>query len=144
MREPRELKIGHEREFLRLSDVHNGRSARSRSGALDSFHAHLELPRLRADTHVLLSTPALEQPLSDLFDELAEHWRGWDGAKEWHAYAGGLALWCTNDGGGHVTIVVELREASGHGWLVRGEVPLDAGQLGGLARDVRRFVVGSD
>lgn len=85
----------------------------------------------------------VEAPLTELFDELAEQWQAWDGAKEWRAYEGGLALAAVNDGLGHVTLAVELSELSGGGgWLVRGEVPLDAGGLGDLARDVRRFVDG--
>jgi hypothetical protein len=39
-------------------------------------------------------------------------------------------------------VTVELREHSGGGWLVRGDVPLDAGQLEQVARDVRQFMKG--
>jgi hypothetical protein len=40
-----------------------------------------------------------------------------------------------------VNVTVELRERSGHGWLVRGDVPLDSGQLEPLARDLGAFFV---
>jgi Family of unknown function (DUF6228) len=140
MREPRELEIGHERVFLRLTDVHDGLTTRSRGGRLDSVHVHLALPNLRADAHVWLAPPGVQAPLTELFDELAEHWRAWDGAKRWRAPEGGLALAAFNDGLGHVTLAVELHEVSGGGWRVRGEVPVDAGALEDLARDVRRFV----
>jgi hypothetical protein len=41
---------------------------------------------------------------------------------------------------GHVQVSVELREYAGHGWLVRGDVPVEAGQLEQLSRDLALFV----
>ena len=79
MRDPRELKLGHERVFLLLSDVHDGLPTRSRNGELESMHVQLALPHLRADSHVWLSDPAVQESLSGFFDGLAENWRGWDG-----------------------------------------------------------------
>lgn len=139
MTEARVIKIGHEREFLSLSDVHDGWTTRSSKGALESIHAYVALPNLRAEAHVSLSN-VHDPPLETFFDDLATHWRGWDDVKEWRAYAHGLALSCTHDGLGHITMTVELRQLSGAGWLVRGDVPLDAGQLERLAREVDQFV----
>ena len=140
MREPETIKVGHERVFLALSDVHDGETTRSRSGELYGFHAHLALPNLRADTLVHLGPP-VEAPLREFFDDLAAHWRGWEGEKTWEAYEGGLTLSCTHDRLGNILVTIELHEFSGGiGWLVRGDVPLDAGQLEQVARDVRRFL----
>jgi len=140
MMEPRELKIGHERVFLSLSDVNDGWTTRDRAGRLESFHAKLVLPHLRAEAHVWLSDPAIESNMSDFFADLAENWRGWDGAKAWSTYEGGLALSCNNDGLGHIRVAVALRGRSGDGWLVQGNVPLDSGQLDHLSRDVATFL----
>jgi hypothetical protein len=80
-----------------------------------------------------------EEPLDDFFSGLATEWRGWEGIKEWRTYEDGLALLAANDGRGHVTLTVELRQRSKDGWLVRGNVPLDAGQLERVARELERF-----
>jgi len=141
MMEPREIRIGYEREFLLLSDVHDGMRMRSSDGKLWSVHASVVLLTLQASARVGL-VQGMEPSLTEFFDDLAEHWRGWDDVKVWRAYEGGLALLCSHDGLGHVTITVELHEAAGIGWFVRAPVPLDAGQLEQVARDVRRFVEG--
>lgn len=140
MREPREIRIGHEKWFLLLSDVWEGDSTRSSEGELWAMHTQLILPRLQAQARVWLND-ALDPPLAAFFNDLAEHWRGWDDAREWRSYEGGLGLSCTHDGLGHVTMTVALRELSGDGWLVEGDVPLDAGQLEQVAFDMTRFVL---
>lgn len=137
----REVKIGHERVFLTLSDEYDGVSTRAQTGELWSVHARLVLPHLQASAQVHLSDPAIEQSLPQFFAELAEQWETWDGLKQWATYEGGLVLTCANDARGHVNVTVELRERSGHGWLVRGDVPLDSGQLEPLARDLGAFFV---
>ena len=137
-----EVRIGHERVFLALSDEHNGVSTRSSRGSLESVHALLALPHLRAETQVHLADAALERDLASFFGGLAEDWRGWEGARAWATYEGGLALACMHDRLGHISVSVELREYSGQGWLVRGDVPVDAGQLDPLARDLAAFVGG--
>jgi len=136
---PSDIKIGHERACLALSDVHDGFSTRS-GGKLDSLHALLVLPDLRAETQVHLTDAALEVSLDSFFSGLANDWRGWEGVREWATYERGLALACAHDRLGHVRVSVELREYSGHRWLVRGDVVVDAGQLDQLARDLAAFV----
>jgi hypothetical protein len=107
-----EVKIGHERVFVVLSDVHDGSSTRSSRGELRSMHVHVELPYLRADAQVWRSDSAIETPLAPFFDELGAQWKGWEGVKEWRNYDGNFALSCTNDGLGHVTVTVELQVPS--------------------------------
>jgi hypothetical protein len=77
MLEPREIKIGHESEFLLLSDVHDGMRMRSSDGTLWSVYASVVLRTLRASAPVGL-VQGLEPPLTELFDDLAEHlaWLG--------------------------------------------------------------------
>lgn len=128
MDSPQSVQIGHERVYLRLSD------AEVRRDGPWSVHVHLRLPDLQADTEVLFGPPP-EEPLADFFETLARDWRGWEGIRTWDAYKGGLRIDATVDALGHVLLAVELRERS-DGWLVRGDVPLDAGQLEGVARHV--------
>jgi hypothetical protein len=124
------VQIGHERVYLCLSDPEVGRDGPW------SVHAQLRLPNLQAHAEVSFGPPP-EQPLPDFFEALAREWRGWSGVRTWEAYKGGLRIDATVDALGHVALAVELRERSWDGWLVRGDVPLDAGQLDGVARDVR-------
>jgi len=126
-----EVKIGHERVFLALS----------REPTI-GLHARLVLSNLRAETQVHLSDPALEVSLVSFFSELAKNWRGWEGTRTWATYERGLTLACSHDGLGHVGVAVELREYSGHGWLVRGDVPVDAGQLDQISRDLVELLRG--
>jgi hypothetical protein len=67
-----------------------------------------------------------------------------EGVEAWAAYegGGGLALACEHDGLGHITLTVELQEGAGYGWLVRGDVPLEAGRLDVVARELRRLETG--
>jgi hypothetical protein len=134
-----EVKIGHERVFAVLSDVHDGSSTRSTKGELWSMHVRVELPYLRAEAQVWRSDPAIETPLAPFFDELGSLWKGWEGVREWRNYEGNFGLSCTNDGLGHVTVTVELQVWSPYRWLVRGDVLLDAGQLEQVARELHRF-----
>jgi uncharacterized protein DUF6228 len=132
------IRIGSEGEFLLLSDEYEGSSTRSDGGQLSWIHAELSLSHLRASTKVGIVW-GVDASLSEFFDDLAKNWRGWKGAKKWEAYEGGLGLSCTSDRLGHITVTVELREGSPERWLVRGEVPLEAGQLERLATEMRAF-----
>ena len=137
-----ELVLGSDSEFLRLEDT-DGRLSlrRSSDGALDYVYVTLQLSALSAMTRVSL-VAGVDLPLSTFFEELAGNWRGWNGARTWAAYEGGLEFSCTHDGLGHVALAVALQQGSGIGWLVRGEVPLEAGQLEEVAHAARRFEAG--
>src|SRR6266568_4757104 len=78
-----EVRIGHDRVFLALSDEHDGVSTRSSRGSLENVHALLALPHLRAETQVHLADASLERDLASFFGGLAEDWRGWEGARAW-------------------------------------------------------------
>ena len=133
-----EIKIGRDDEFLLLSDEFEDSSTRSEEGELWRICAELSLPGLRASTQAGIVW-GVDASLSEYFDDLAQNWRGWKGVKKWEAYEGGLGLFCTSDRLGHITVTVELSEPPPDGWLARGNVPLDAGQLEPLAREMRGF-----
>jgi hypothetical protein len=135
---PWRSKVGREHEFLLLSDEYEGSSTRSDEGQLWWIHAELSLPHLHASTRAGIVW-GVDVSLSEFFDDLTQNWRGWKGVEKWKAYEGGLGLFCSADRLGHITVTVELREGSPERWLVRGNVPLDAGQLEALAREMRGF-----
>jgi hypothetical protein len=138
-----ELVLGSDSEFLRLEDTDGRESLRRASdGALDYVYTTLQLSALSARARVSL-VAGVDLPLSSFLEELAGHWSGWKGARTWAAYEGGLELSCTHDGLGHIALAVELREGPvPSAWLVRGEVPLEAGQLEEVAHAARRFETG--
>jgi hypothetical protein len=133
-----EIEIGSEHEFLVLSDEYEGTSTRSDEGRLSWIHAELSLSHLRASTKAGIVW-GVDASLSEFFDDLAKNWGGWKGPKNWEAYEGGLGLSCTSDRLGHITVTVELREGSPERWLVRADVPVEAGQLERLAMEMREF-----
>ncbi len=133
-----EIKIGRDDEYLLLMDEYEGASTRSDEGELWWIYAELFLAGLRAGARAGIVW-GVDTSLSEFFDDLEQNSRGWDGVKKWEAYEGGLGLFCLGDRLGHITLTVELREPPPDGWLARGNVTLEAGQLESLAREVRGF-----
>lgn len=82
----------------------------------------------------LVSTFTVGSP-AQFFNDMAEHWRGWAGEKEWSDLDHRLSLKGTVDNLGHVSVRIELRGddyTSGLDITLR----LDAGQLSHTARIV--------
>ena len=76
-----------------------------------------------------------------LFDDMAAHWRGWEGEKQWSSVEDHLALSCTSDGLGHVAMDVTLKSGPyDDDWGVRAIIHVEAGQLEELAANVRLFM----
>lgn len=139
MTEPRTIRIGHDRAFLALSDNYENAPTRSVGGELWGFRARLRVPNVEASALVHVSeSPPQDRPLPAFFAELAESWRGWAGTMDWRAHEEGLTLSCTHDGLGTISMATELRD-SVRAWVVRAVVPIEAGQLGPLARDLEGF-----
>ncbi len=101
----------------------------------DQWRAQIDFGDLQAEAKVYerYSRDALR--LDVYLADLADHWRGWDGEKEWEAL--GLRLEARHDGLGHVTLDVTLEEdyASADRWRVRASLMVDAGGLAHLVRD---------
>ena len=83
----------------------------------------------------------LESPteLAKFFRELAEHWRGWQGKRQWESYEGDLALQATSDSTGHISLAVRLRRASWQDWHLQGSIAVESGQLESIAVAMERF-----
>jgi uncharacterized protein DUF6228 len=112
--------------------------------AVWSLHVRVDDVGLSAETGVSLGPDGVEVSLADFFADLAQSWRGWQGAKEWDGMEGGLTLSCTHDGLGHVVIAVSLRHLSGAGWSAQAQVPVDAGQLDSVTDALRELLTVAD
>jgi hypothetical protein len=79
--------------------------------------------------------------LASLFGELADSWKGWEGAKEWSSVEGDFSLSCKSDGLGHVAIEVRLKSGLDEDdWCVKAVIHVDAGQLDDIASKVSQFL----
>lgn len=100
-----------------------------------SFFVSLTAPGLQASVRVIDHFPS---HWSALFRDLAANWSGWQGNKVGDSLEGHLGLSCTNDGLGHIEVLVDLHDTS-HGWRAKGRLILEAGQLEAIARAAERF-----
>lgn len=80
------------------------------------------------------------QRWSAFFRDLAEHWRGWSGAKEHGSVEGHLHITCTRDSAGHIDVRVRLRgDMGGADWRAEDTIYLEAGQLDRIAREAATY-----
>jgi len=78
--------------------------------------------------------------LLELFESLAQNWKGWDGEKLWSSLEGEFSLSATADRLGHVWLGYRLRgDDRGDTWELKGSLLLEAGQLDAIAREMRAF-----
>ena len=105
----------------------------------DEWRAKLECADLTAEAKVYERYSRDALALDAYFADLAEHWRGWRGEKEWEAL--GLRLAARHDGLGHVTLdaSLETNHTTADRWRVRASLTLDAGTLDRLASEARRL-----
>jgi hypothetical protein len=76
-----------------------------------------------------------------LFDDMAADWRGWEGEKRWESVDNDFALSCASDARGAVSMTATLKGPYHEGeWRVQAVVHVEAGRLGELAAQVRRFM----
>lgn len=78
--------------------------------------------------------------LSQFFNDLAAHWRGWNGEKQWSSLEGEFTLKCESDSCGHVFMEVVLKSGLYEDdWSVQTGISIDAGQLEEIAANVKQF-----
>ena len=134
-----EVRIGSATEFLSLVP-------QPPVGAPDSVIATLRLDGLAATTQVVSNYTSGFQDLADFFGELADNWRGWQGARRWESLEHDLTIEARHQYG-HVTLVIEVRcdrlDWGNSGWRVTGDVAIDPGeQLSSVAKDVASLARG--
>jgi hypothetical protein len=102
---------------LRISDYDATRA---------TVEAELVLPGLTATTTTYEYTER-PHPLVGYFQDLAEHWRGWKGSKEFESLEGDLHLSARHDG--HIVVTATLRTyLEPAEWTAIGEFRLDPGE----------------
>ena len=98
------------------------------SGWLESYVIELEALDFHAKTRV--ENPGYGHPPSQLFEDLAASWKGWEGIKSWFAMEGELDLEATSDRIGHVTLTVAIpASANQRQWSARVAVTMKPGSL---------------
>jgi hypothetical protein len=103
-----------------------------------TFSAHLRGAGFEGRVEVYEHEPPVH--LAAFFRDLATHWRGWSGEKQWDSLEGQLSLKATSDSMGHTHLLVRLRSGPLYDWDIRGTLLLEAGQLETVADAVERFI----
>jgi hypothetical protein len=79
---------------------------------------------------------------SAFFQDLADHWRGWNGVKEHQSLEHNLKLSCSSDSTGHIEMRCILRGYfGGTDWWMKDSLYLEAGQLADLTKQAKRYFV---
>jgi len=80
--------------------------------------------------------------LAAFFRDLAAHWKGWSGKKEWGSLEEELSLVATCDSIGHTSLTVRLRSGPyPFDWTLTAGLLIEAGQLESLARKIEGFLI---
>jgi hypothetical protein len=83
-----------------------------------------------SDSHLLI----------DLFEFMAENWKGWEGDKKWQSIESDLCLTASTDNWGHITLGVSIHaNHPDDDWSAQAPIHLDAGSLDTLLKDIRAF-----
>ncbi len=118
------------------------RNARVAPLTVLGFTAELRQPGLTASVYVNLQESGSREALARYFDELARHWRGWQGARG--VVIDSLHLGCTHDRLGSASLRIALFRdpwSENIGWRVeRCSVEIELGNLERIAEEVRAFL----
>lgn len=89
------------------------------------------------ETNPFIHTDGLDLAL--YFQELADHWNGWDGSKIWKSVEGDLQFDATYDMLGNVNLKVALIKNQGSlsEWKFFGAVRIEVGSLDAYAKSFR-------
>jgi hypothetical protein len=79
--------------------------------------------------------------LGEFFRDLALHWSGWNGEKQWQSIEGEVSLTAKTDRTGHVDFLVHMRSGPyPYDWRLTTTLLVEAGQLEHIAAQVERFI----
>jgi len=120
---------------LKLSDPKPPHPSR----AVEYFQVTLkDRPFVESSSRVFVHQP---YDLAAFFDDLAAHWTGWEGERQWSSVEGDLKLVCTSDQQGLVSLNVTLRSGPYlDDWTVQADIYIDAGQLKEIADKIKSFL----
>ena len=106
----------------------------------DYFKVTLSGPSVHGTAQVYSFEPR-PTCLAGFFRDLAVHWRGWTGKKEWASLEGELALAATCDSTGHTSLRICLKSGPySSDWSLSVGLAIEAGQLEGIAEQVESFI----
>ncbi len=112
-------------------------------GWLDSYALDLEAIDFRASVRV--QNPGYGHPPTQLFNEMAANWTGWQDKKSWIAMDGELEIEATADAIGHVTLRITIPGyESTQLWSAQARLLVEAGQLERLAESAELFFAKRD
>lgn len=114
-----------EKEGLQLSD------------GSEYFRVSIKSKHLSSHTNVYAFDP-YDSNLVKFFEDLAEHWKGFDGEKSWNSLEGELKLTCTSDNLGHFLLEVTIRNNMDT-WCAKKTIFIESGQLKNIALEVKEF-----
>lgn len=101
---------------------------RSHIGEPESMLVSVHLKDLEGSREVVALYGKGFDDLSEFFEDLAEHWSGWQGTKSYESLEGDLLLEAAHTGS-HVELSFALQDPSfPETWSVRGRVTLDPGE----------------
>jgi Family of unknown function (DUF6228) len=78
-------------------------------------------------------------PWPDFFKDLASHWKGWKGAKEFETLEGHLKLTSTIHSTGLALMKVNLTAGLARLWTFQYDLPVESSELEKLAREAQAF-----
>lgn len=113
---------------------------RRNDGYLESYRVSLESPLMRAIKDV--ENSPYDVLLHDWFQDLANHWNGWDGDKKWNAVEGEMFLIAKMSKLGHVGLKVTLNVEGAGNWTAIAHLGIEAGQLEKIAKEAKQFFTG--
>lgn len=107
-------------------------------GWVERFRLTLESPRMTATIEV--DNPPWAPSLSEYFCELADHWKGWEGSKQWQAGEGEFSIDSTMSKQGHACMRITMNVyGSPSDWIAMAELDIESGQLDHIARTASKF-----
>jgi hypothetical protein len=111
---------------------------RDAKGWLESFRVSLASPGFSATARI--ENPPYGRPPSDLFEDLAQNWKGWAGEKKWRSMEDELTLIAVRDSVGHIFLTAKIHSNEIPAvWSAKATVMIDAGQLEQISRTFLRF-----
>ena len=123
---------------VHIKSSHEGTSLEFSDYTGDYFQASLRGPSFQGCGRVYAYEPS---HLAAFFRDLAAHWEGWSGKKEWGSLEGELLFAATSDSTGHTSLSVRLRSgAYPLDWTLTGVLLIDAGQLESIAKQMNEFL----
>jgi hypothetical protein len=123
---------------LIIDSAHDGRGMELSDYSGDYYVVTLRGPHFHGTARVYAYEPSAH--LAAFFRDLAEHWRGWSGKKEWSSLEGEFSLIATSDSTGHTSLAVRLRSGPyPFEWTLTAVLLIEAAQLEQIAKKVDRF-----